>query len=64
VVVPDGGSLEQVVGERHSSFTGWRGFVCGNPGMVPLLKKKLFLAGMASREIFADAFLEAPAPQA
>jgi CDP-4-dehydro-6-deoxyglucose reductase len=64
VVVPDGGSLEHVVGQRHSSFTGWRGFVCGNPAMVPLLKKKLFLAGMASREIFADAFLEAPAPRA
>lgn len=64
VVVPDGGSLEKVVGDRHGSFAGWRGFVCGNPAIVPLLKKKLFLAGMPSKEIFADAFLEAPAPKA
>jgi NAD(P)H-flavin reductase len=62
VVVADGGSLERVVGERHASLAGWRGFVCGNPAIVPLLKKKLFLSGIASREIFADAFLEAPAP--
>jgi CDP-4-dehydro-6-deoxyglucose reductase len=62
-VVADGESLEQFIGARHASLAGWRGFVCGNPAMVPLMKKKLFLAGMPSREIFADAFLEAPAPK-
>ena len=43
-------------------MSGWRGFVCGNPTMVPLLKRRMFLSGIASREIFADAFLEAPRP--
>lgn len=56
------GAIEDAIGVRHTTLAGWRGFVCGNPAVVPLLKKKLFLAGMASREIFADAFLEAPRP--
>jgi len=57
------GAIEDAIGARHTSLAGWRGFVCGNPAVVPMLKKKLFLAGMPSREIFADAFLEAPAPK-
>lgn len=56
------GAIEDAIGVRHTTLAGWRGFVCGNPAVVPLLKKKLFLAGMASREIFADAFLESPRP--
>lgn len=54
------GALDKVIAAAHPKLNGWRGFVCGDPGIVQLLKKKLFLAGMASREIFADAFLEAP----
>lgn len=54
------GPLAQVVATDHPRLQGWRGYVCGDPGMVGLLKKKFFLAGMASREIFADAFTEAP----
>lgn len=55
------GSLEQVVASEHPKLSGWRGFVCGDPMIVQKVKKKMFLAGMASREIFADAFIEAPA---
>jgi NAD(P)H-flavin reductase/ferredoxin len=46
------------------SLSAWRGFVCGNPPAVSMLKKKLFLRGMSAREIFSDAFLEAPRPAA
>ncbi len=57
------GKLDTVIAHRHPKLSGWRGFVCGDPTVVQLLRKKFFLAGMASREIFADAFLQAPAPQ-
>jgi CDP-4-dehydro-6-deoxyglucose reductase len=62
LVLESPGELEQAIATRHATLAGWRGFVCGNPTMVPLLKKKLFLSGISSREIFADAFLEAPRP--
>lgn len=54
------GALDQVIAANHPKLNGWRGFVCGDPSIVKMLKKKLFLAGMGSREIFADAFVEAP----
>jgi len=54
------GPLDAVVTSNHPKMSGWRGYVCGDPAIVKLLKKKFFLAGMSSREIFADAFLEAP----
>jgi CDP-4-dehydro-6-deoxyglucose reductase, E3 len=54
------GALDQVIAADHARLTGWRGFVCGDPVIVGVLTKKLFLAGMASREIFADPFVEAP----
>jgi CDP-4-dehydro-6-deoxyglucose reductase, E3 len=53
------GPIDQVVLKRFPKLTGWRGYVCGDPALVQSLKKKLFLSGMASREIFADAFLPA-----
>jgi hypothetical protein len=56
------GSIDQVVLKRFPKLSGWRGFVCGDPSLVQMLKKKLFLSGMASRDIYADAFL--PAAQA
>lgn len=54
------GALDKTITAAHPKLSGWRGFLCGDPGIVQLLKKKLFLAGMASRDIFADAFVEAP----
>lgn len=56
------GALDQVIVRDQPKLTGWRGFVCGDPSIVKLLQKKLFLAGIGSREIFADAFIEAAAP--
>ena len=53
------GSIDQVVLKRFPKLGGWRGYVCGDPALVKVLKKKLFLSGMASRDIYADAFLPA-----
>ena len=67
-VVPPGehvrtaAAIASVIGERHQALAGWRGFVCGNPAAVQALKMKLFMRGMGSKEIFADAFVEAPRP--
>jgi CDP-4-dehydro-6-deoxyglucose reductase, E3 len=51
------GPIDQVVLARHPKLAGWRGYVCGDPGLVQAIKKKLFLSGMASRDIYADSFL-------
>jgi CDP-4-dehydro-6-deoxyglucose reductase len=56
-------AIARLIAERHPALKGWRGFVCGNPPAVSMLKKKMFMAGMPAREIFADAFLEAPKPK-
>jgi CDP-4-dehydro-6-deoxyglucose reductase, E3 len=58
----ENGALDKVIAKNHPKLGGWRGFVCGDPSIVQLLKKKLFLAGMGSREIFADAFIQAAVP--
>jgi NAD(P)H-flavin reductase/ferredoxin len=51
------GAIDHVVLKRFPKLSGWRGYVCGDPSLVQSLKKKLFLSGMASRDIYADAFL-------
>ena len=51
------GSIDDVVAKRFPKLQGWRGYVCGDPSIVKVLKKKLFLSGMGSRDIYADAFL-------
>ncbi len=51
------GPLPQFLHNQHPKLNGWRGFVCGDPGIVNQLKKRLFLAGMASRDIHSDAFV-------
>jgi NAD(P)H-flavin reductase/ferredoxin len=53
------GPIDQVILKRFPKLNGWRGYVCGDPALVQSLKKKLFLSGMASRDIYADAFLPA-----
>jgi NAD(P)H-flavin reductase len=50
------GPIDQVVLKQLPKLSGWRGYVCGDPSLVQSLKKKLFLSGMASRDIYADAF--------
>lgn len=51
------GALDQVIARHLPKTAGMRAFVCGDPAIVALLKKKLFLSGTALREIAADAFL-------
>jgi NAD(P)H-flavin reductase len=58
------GALDQAIAQRIPNFSGWRGYVCGDPGIVQSLKMKLFLAGMASKDIHADAFIPAASPVA
>jgi NAD(P)H-flavin reductase/ferredoxin len=65
-IVPDdddtstAAALIAAIAAEHPSLAGWRSFICGNPPAVSALKKKLFLSGVSSKEIFSDAFLEAP----
>lgn len=51
------GAIDQAILHRYPKLNGWRGYVCGDPSLVQMLKKKLFLAGMSSRDIHADSFL-------
>lgn len=51
------GELDQCILGRFKSLAGWKGYVCGDAVLVNSLRKKLFLAGMASKAIYADAFL-------
>jgi NAD(P)H-flavin reductase len=53
------GALDHVIFNRFPKLSGWRAYVCGDPGIVQTLRKKLFLSGMSMREIYADAFLPA-----
>lgn len=42
--------------QQHTNLKNWRVFLCGQPDMVNLTKKKTFLAGASLSEIHADAF--------
>ena len=53
------GSIDRAVLESSPSLKSWRTYICGDPDLVQLLRKKVFLAGAASREIFCDAFVPA-----
>jgi len=51
------GAIDHAILERFPKLAGWRTYLAGDPGVVQSLRKKVFLAGAASRDIFADAFL-------
>lgn len=51
------GELAHSILSRFPKLGGWKGYICGDPALVTMLKKKVFLAGMASKAIYADAFL-------
>ena len=55
----EAGPIDAVVGRHLPRTTGMRAFVCGAPDIVTALKKKIFLAGVALRDIASDAFLPA-----
>jgi CDP-4-dehydro-6-deoxyglucose reductase len=56
------GEIDKIVLEAYPSLKGWRGFLCGNPDLVKMLKKKFFLAGMNMKDITTDAFIPSAAP--
>ncbi len=56
------GAIDKIVLSTYPSLKGWRGFLCGNPDLVKMLKKKFFLAGMDMKSIYADAFIPSPQP--
>ncbi len=49
-----------VVDTNRDSMKRSRVFLCGDPPMVESMRRKCFLAGAASKEIYADAFTFAP----
>jgi NAD(P)H-flavin reductase/ferredoxin len=53
----DVGALDDCILGRFPSLAGWKGYIRGDPPLVNSLRKKLFLAGMASNAIYSDAFL-------
>ncbi|MEX2213524.1 MAG: FAD-binding oxidoreductase [Phycisphaeraceae bacterium] len=53
------GSLDQIVLSQMAKLKGWRVYLCGNPELVQMLRKKAFLAGAAMKEIHSDAFIMA-----
>jgi CDP-4-dehydro-6-deoxyglucose reductase len=56
------GALDALIREVCPKPVGWRAFLCGNPDLVLSLRKKLFLAGLSLKDIFADAFLPSASP--
>lgn len=60
---PDGGtigSIDSVVLNALPNLAGWRVYLCGDPEIVRQLQSRIFLAGAAMQEIYADAFTFAP----
>ena len=56
-------ALDACILGKIPKLDGWKAYLCGDPALVNLLRKKVFLAGAASRSIYADAFLPSvPAP--
>jgi ferredoxin-NADP reductase/ferredoxin len=56
---PTTAPLLETILAGQAKWGGWRGYFCGDPALVGQLKKQLFLAGMAMRDIYADAFVPA-----
>ena len=55
-----GGGLDALAVDMLSlapGFSGWKVFLCGGQRTVATLRRQLFLAGAASADILADAFL-------
>lgn len=54
------GPLDQVALRLAGSVNAARAFLCGDDAIVRQLQRSFFLAGVASKEIFADPFAPAP----
>jgi CDP-4-dehydro-6-deoxyglucose reductase len=55
------GSLDEVAIRLAGPLSKARAFLCGDMAIVSTLQRSLFMAGMASKEIFADPFAPAAA---
>jgi ferredoxin-NADP reductase/ferredoxin len=53
------GPLDKAILAKYPKPSGMRAFLCGDPTLVAMMRKKLFLAGIALSDIHADAFLPA-----
>ena len=53
------GALDQIIKAQVPKLAGCRAWLCGDPELVRVLKKKLFLGGMSLNQINADLFLPA-----
>ncbi len=51
------GPLDVLIRAECPKPAGWRAWLCGDPGLVLALRKKLFLSGLSLKELHADAFL-------
>ncbi|BDC49911.1 ferredoxin [Bryobacterales bacterium F-183] len=60
----ENGELDACIRARLPKLAGFKAYVCGDPALVNSLRKKLFLAGVASKAIYADAFLPSALPVA
>ncbi|MBL8861187.1 MAG: 2Fe-2S iron-sulfur cluster binding domain-containing protein [Planctomycetes bacterium] len=54
------GPIHSILKARWPSLRGWKVFLCGDPDLVLDLRKRVFLAGAALRDIHADAFVMKP----
>ena len=53
----DVGALDAIVLNHPIDLDKTRAYLCGDPGIVGKMRKKLFLKGLSNRRIFADAFV-------
>lgn len=51
------GALDEIVLKHPIDLGKTRAYLCGDPGFVGKMRKKLFLKGLSNRRIFADAFI-------
>ena len=51
------GPMDQIMMADVPKLSGWRVFLCGDPGLVSTLRKKAFLAGAKMKDIYSDAFV-------
>lgn len=58
-VLTDGSLWDSIEDMLPEDLSGWRAYLCGNPAAVEELQQQVFLAGVASSDIFADAFMPA-----
>jgi NAD(P)H-flavin reductase len=43
--------------QDNPKLSGWRAYICGNPDMVKVASRNVFLAGVSLQEVYTDAFL-------